>query len=310
MNSLLRMPIGIDIFGEIIEKKMDFVDKSLFVKSVLDDTAKIIIITRPRRFGKTLNLSMLQHFFAQEAYGLKTQGLFNGLKIAKDTEVMQHQGKYPVIFISLKDLKDHSFEHSLSKLKLLVAEAYAEHSYLLTSDKLQDFDKEAIHTLLRGNSDQALLENSLRNLTLYLTQHHGIKPWLLIDEYDSPIQSAFLHGYYPQMINLMRNFLSAALKTNPYLEKSVLTGILRVSKESLFSGLNNVEVHTLLSNQYSDYFGFTEQEIQTLLSRAGLEQQSTDIRDWYNGYQAGKTIIYNPWSIMNCLVERGKLSGY
>lgn len=277
---------------------------------MLDDTAKVIVITRPRRFGKTLNLSMLQHFFADQAYGLKTQGLFDHLKIALDPELMRHQGRYPVIFISLKDVKDHSFENAYGALVNLLERVYREHRYLLDSDKLSSDEKNKFTLVLEQRADPHQISSALVDLSYYLFQHHGAKVWLLIDEYDSPIQSAFLHGYYQPMISFMRNFLSAVLKTNPYLEKSVITGILRVSKESLFSGLNNVEVYTLLSNEYSQYFGFTEQEVESLLLRAGLEQKSTDIRDWYNGYQAGETVIYNPWSIIKCIKEHGELQPY
>lgn len=286
MNKPLQLPIGIDNFGKVIQKRLDFVDKSLLIQAILDDVGtEIIVITRPRRFGKTLNLSMLQHFFASEAYGLKTQDLFANLKIMNcDESYLKHQGKYPVIFISFKDVKNQSFEHAVGKLQQLFAKVYVEHAYLLTSEKLMDADKESFTQILKKQADPSLLEEALCNLTRYLAQHHGVKPWLLIDEYDSPLHSAYLHGYYDKMMSLIRNMFSAALKSNPYLEKSVITGILRISKESLFSGLNNVEVYTLLNTRYGEYFGFTEEEVKSLLHRSGLDNDSETIRNWYNGY--------------------------
>lgn len=310
MNKLLRLPIGLENFGEIVSKKLDFVDKSLLIKAVLDDVStKVIVLTRPRRFGKTLNLSMLQHFFANEAYGLKTKNLFDGLKItACGEEYLRHQGQYPVIFISLKDVRDHSFEHALGNLEELIRRIYQEHRSVLTV--LDEEEKTLYHKILAKQAALPELQNSLRNLTEYLFRYTGQKPWLLIDEYDSPIQSAFLQGYYDEMISLIRNLFSAALKTNPYLEKSVITGILRIAKESLFSGLNNVEVYTLLNTQYGEYFGFTEEEVQSLLHRSGLDHDSQAIRNWYNGYQAGNTVIYNPLSIAKCIKEQGELQPY
>lgn len=308
----MQLPIGYDNFAAIIDKKLDFVDKTLFIRDVIDDiTTTVTVITRPRRFGKTLNLSMLQYFFAAEAYGRQTKGLFDGLKITATGEpYMQHQGKYPVIFITLKDVRDHSFQHSLEKLSLLLANLYNEHAYLLQSPHLNEADQQFFTLIWKRTLDQSLLEQALHNLTQYLFKHYGVKVWLLIDEYDTPIQSAFLHGFYPEMISLIRALFGTALKTNPYLEKAVITGILRITKESLFSGLNNVKVYTLLDSKYGEYFGFTESEMTELLTQAKLEQHADAIRHWYNGYLAGSTVIYNPWSIANCLNDNGELRPY
>ena len=161
-----------------------------------------------------------------------------------------------------------------------------------------------------GQADLSILQSAIKNLTTYLYQHHGVKPWLLIDEYDTPIQSAYVHGYYEPMISLMRTMFGAALKTNPYLERAVITGILRVAKESLFSGVNNLKVYSLLQSHYGQYFGFTEEEVTNLLEKAKLIEQSAEIRDWYNGYQVGKWTVYNPWSIVNCIQEQGELAPY
>ncbi len=305
----MLLPLGHDNFRKLIDYRLDFVDKSLFIQEILDDRGtNVAVITRPRRFGKTLNLSMLHYFLAAEAYGKSTQGLFDGLKIAALGEkYMQHQGQYPVIFLTLKDVRDHSFDIAKEKLGLLLAEVYREHSYLLHSPHLEATDKQFFNTILGGTNQQSLLEKSLASLTRYLFQHYGKSPWLLIDEYDTPMHSAFLHHYYDEMISLIRGLFGAALKSNPYLEKAVITGILRISKESLFSGLNNIQVYTLLQTQYSEYFGFTETEVASLLQEAHLESRSEAIRDWYNGYQCGNTIIYNPWSMVQCIHAQGEL---
>jgi hypothetical protein len=308
----LQLPIGRDNFKKIIDERLDFVDKSLFIQEILDDrSAEAIVITRPRRFGKTLNLSMLYYFLAAEIIGELTQGLFDGLKItALGDDYMRHQGQYPVIFVTLKDVKDHSFETVLRSMAMLMADLYGEHRYLLSSAKLSDENKVFYQAILSEKADQPMLEMALKNLTAYLYQHHGIKPWLLIDEYDTPLQSAYLNNYFEPMIAFMRKLLGSALKTNPYLNKAVITGILRISKENLFSGLNNLKVYSLMQSKYGQYFGFTEEEVLDLLERSKLQSHGSEIRDWYNGYQVGKWTVYNPWSMVNCITEQGKLGPY
>jgi hypothetical protein len=308
----MRLPLGYENFKELIDHRFNFVDKSLLIKEILDDDiTKVVLITRPRRFGKTLNLSMLHHFLASEVNGQSTTGLFTGLKItAAGEEYIRHQGKYPVIFITFKEIEDHTFEHILENMQLLMARVYEEHHYLLSSPKLSETNKIFYETVLKGQANEALLKVAILNLTGYLYQHHGVKPWVLIDEYDKPIQSAYLHDYYNKMIRLMRGMLGAALKTNPYLERAVITGILRISKESLFSDLNNLKVYSLLQSRYGQYFGFTEEEVTNLLQQAGLEQKAAEIRAWYNGYQSGEYTIYNPWSIVNCINEKGRVEPY
>lgn len=306
----MRLPLGYDNFKMVIDKQFDIVDKSLFIQEVLDDNAtQVAVITRPRRFGKTLNLSMLHHFLAAQAYGQSNKGLFDHTKIAAlGDKYTQHQGRYPVIFITFKDIKDHSFEHALQKLGFLMMKCYEEHEYLLSSSRLSSAQKEFFNLILRLQADQSMLEAALERLTFYLFQHHGVKPWVLIDEYDTPIQSSYLQGYYRPLVDCFRNLFGAALKTNPYLERAVITGILRVAKESLFSGLNNLKVYTLTNSHYGQYFGFTEEEVENLLQQAGLQQQAQAIRDWYNGYKVGTYTVYNPWSIVNCIAEKGKLA--
>ncbi|MEK6731069.1 MAG: AAA family ATPase [Pseudomonadota bacterium] len=310
---MMKLPIGYDNFREILDNKLDFVDKSLFIKDVMDDaTTKVSLITRPRRFGKTLNLSMLQHFLAAEVHGQKTTGLFDHLKIGQidDGGYLKHQGRYPIIFISFKDIKDTDFVTAYNKMRELIISIYDEHNYLALSDRLSNNQRQLYQLIMTRQADRSQLQNSLQILCTCLYQHYNVKPWLLIDEYDTPIQSSYLHGYYDEMINFMRGMFGAALKTNPYLEKAVITGILRIAKESLFSGLNNLKVYSVLDERYGQYFGFTEEEMDELLQQADLTPHSAEIRKWYNGYQFGKTVVYNPWSVANCLNERGALSPY
>ena len=311
---MMRFPIGYDDFGEIVEKRLNYVDKTLFIKEILDDiNTKAIIITRPRRFGKTFNLSLLHYFLAANVYGRPTQGLFDKLNIATCTgseKYMQHQGKYPVVSISFKDIKQATFSDVLEKFNELIIRVYDQHNYLETSDKLTSAQKELYRIILHRKANQSQLEGTLQTLTECLSIHHGVKPWLLIDEYDTPIQAAYVEGYYNEMIKFMRGIFSAALKNNPYLDKAVITGILRVAKESLFSGVNNLKVYSVLGSKYSEHFGFTESEVDNILHRAHLLDKAVDIKQWYNGYQIDKVTIYNPWSIVNCIQEEGNLKPY
>ncbi len=308
--SKLRIPIGESDFRLLIQEGYYFVDKSLFIKDVVED-ARVILITRPRRFGKTLNLSMLRYYFASEVEGESTEGLFEGLKIqSAPNEIRQHQRKYPVIFLSLKAIKHAKYENAVAVLAALVADLYREHRDVLVGDVLAVDEKDQYQTILTEKASEATLEFSLKRLSAYLHRYHKVAPIILIDEYDTPIQSGYLNGYYPQIVELFRAFLGSALKDNPHCFKAVLTGILRVSKESLFSGLNNLEVYSVIHPKYGQYFGFTESEVQTLLDKAGLSEKTEGIRHWYNGYQIGQHIIYNPWSLLNCVKNEGLLKRY
>lgn len=303
----MKLQIGSDDFGKVRSKGLNFIDKTLFVKEVLDNkNIEVSVITRPRRFGKTFNLSMLHHFLASEVNQIKTAEMFNGLKIsqADDSSYMQHQGKYMVIFVSFKSVKDSTFAEALGSLQLLVRELYSIHGYLLNSNKLREDEKELIKKFLSNEVDKPLLEESLKILTEFLYKHIGKKVYLLIDEYDAPIQSGYSNNYYDEIISLMRGMFGAALKTNPYLDRAIVTGILRVAKESIFSELNNVTVYSLLQSQYSQHFGFTEEEVHELLVQAELEDKEAEIRSWYNGYVFGGTTVYNPWSIVNYINNR------
>ncbi len=307
----LRMPIGQSDFGLLIRKKNYFVDKSLFIQELLEDSADIILITRPRRFGKTLNLSMLRYYFAKEVDGQETETLFKGLNIQHASEeIRQHQGKYPVIFLTFKDLKFRTFEETYKNFCQLIAFSYREHRYLLTQSELALDEKQDYQAILEKRAAPEVINYALKTLSSHLYHYYKVPPIILIDEYDTPIQSGYLNNYYPDIVELFRNFLGAALKDNPHCFKAVLTGILRVSKESLFSGLNNLEVYSVIHPKYGQYFGFTESEVQTLLDKAGLSEKTEGIRHWYNGYQIGQHIIYNPWSLLNCVKNEGLLKRY
>ena len=304
--------VGEDNFGAVIEKKLGFIDKSLFIKELLDnEVVTVPVIIRPRRFGKTLNMSMLHHFLAAEVNGLKTEGMFDHLKIAKQGDrYMQQQGKYPVIFISLKSLKLDSYEKVYKALVRLISKTYAQHSKLLESNILQMYEKKIFEDILNENASRESLMGSLADLSEYLHRHYKVKPWILIDEYDSPIQAGYLNNYYKDIIELMRGLLGAALKGNVNIHRAVVTGILRIAKEDLFSGLNNLKVFSVLDARYSDCFGFTQEEVDLALKQSDLQYLSKDIKAWYNGYHIGDSQIYNPWSIASCIDEKVSLKPY
>lgn len=313
----MHLPIGISNYRELITTKSPttgdgflFVDKSLLIKELVDDLTKVIIFTRPRRFGKTLNLSMLQHFFAAKVEGQPTTQLFNNLAISNYPEYMQEQGKYPVILISFKEVKQPTFELCLDKIKSVIAATYREFRQELSAITIAADDKKYIDLILNENSNRITLENSLKRLLELLTNHYHIRPILLIDEYDTPIQEAYTRGYYEELVPFFRNFLSGPLKDEAFLKRAILTGILRVSKESFFSGLNNVEIYSILHERYSPYFGFTVNETNELLTKANLSTDSNQTKEWFNGYNFGGITIYNPWSIIKFIKEQGELTPY
>lgn len=290
----LKLPIGIDDFREIIEGDYLYVDKSLLVDEVWHASAKVILITRPRRFGKTINMSMLRYFFDHDAE--RGKQLFQGLAIEKRS-CFEKAGSFPVIFLTFKDLKAPDYETFLGKVRLLFAAVYERFYDLM--DCLHPFEKDRFQKVLERTCDEVELMDALAWLMHLLQRQHGRKVILLIDEYDTPIHSAYADGYFQRGIDFMRDLLGKALKGNEALEKAVVTGILRVARESIFSDLNNMRVFSLLEHPFSDKFGFTEAETGALLKWAGLEQQTETVRQWYNGYLMGNTVIYNPWSILN-----------
>lgn len=293
------MPVGIENFKELIEKKYFFVDKTRFIKDLLDDRGKVTLITRPRRFGKTLNLSMLKFFFTLEEDEANRK-LFAGLDIERaGDEYMEEQGKRPVIFFTLKGIQAADFPGMMSMLSLLLRRIYGQSEYLLESSALSESEKDFFSEVLRGKCTTEKMRFSLVSLMDYLCKHHQRPPVLLLDEYDAPILSAWENGYYDSCIGFFRGFLGEALKSNDALDFAVLTGVARISKESIFSGLNNLKISSVLSDRYSDIFGFTQGEVDGLMQECGLGDRLPELKKWYDGYHFGEQDMYNPWSVVN-----------
>lgn len=297
---MYAMPVGVDNFREMVSRDYYFVDKTNFIKELLDHKNKVTLITRPRRFGKTLAMRMLQEFFDINAAGRDT---FKGLNISRAGEkYIQHRGKYPVIFFSLKDIATGNYQDALRDLCGKISDLYAEYGFLAESPALNEREKEYFLSVYNiADHEQYGRDKwgkSLKMLTVYLWKHYGVKTILLLDEYDAPIQHAWEDGYYEDMIRFMRQFYSEVLKGNDALEFAVLTGVLRVAKESIFSGLNNLKVCSVLSEDYSDIFGFTGEEVARMAADLQLEDKLPEIREWYDGYSFGGSEIYNPWSVI------------
>ena len=297
---MYAMPVGVDNFREMVSRDYYFVDKTNFIRELLDNKAMVTLITRPRRFGKTLAMRMLQEFFDINAAGRDT---FKGLNISRAGEkYIQHRGKYPVIFFSLKDIATGNYQDALRDLCGKISDLYAEYGFLAESPALNEREKEYFLSVYNiADHEQYGRDKwgkSLKMLTVYLWKHYGVKTILLLDEYDAPIQHAWEDGYYEDMIRFMRQFYSEVLKGNDALEFSVLTGVLRVAKESIFSGLNNLKVCSVLSEDYSDIFGFTGQEVARMAADLQMEDKLPEIRAWYDGYSFGGSEIYNPWSVI------------
>ena len=297
---MYAMPVGVDNFREMVSRDYYFVDKTNFIRELLDNKNKVTLITRPRRFGKTLAMRMLQEFFDINAAGRDT---FKGLNISRAGEkYIQHRGKYPVIFFSLKDIATGNYQDALRDLCGKISDLYAEYGFLAESPALNEREKEYFLSVYNiADHEQYGRDKwgkSLKMLTVYLWKHYGVKTILLLDEYDAPIQHAWEDGYYEDMIRFMRQFYSEVLKGNDALEFAVLTGVLRVAKESIFSGLNNLKVCSVLSEDYSDVFGFTGQEVAKMAADLQMEDKLPEIRAWYDGYSFGGSEIYNPWSVI------------
>ena len=287
---------GTENFKEFIDHDYYYVDKSDFIESALSD--KVVLFTRPRRFGKTLNMSMLQYFLSikekDNAY------LFNGLNITKNQEIMKYQNKYPVIFMTFKDMKNNTFNRQLSVFSILIRDLIDTNQELLSSCQISEFNKEILKEYYQGVEDEIKLQNALKFICTCMKQHYDQKVIILIDEYDVPLQSAYLHNYYDEMTNFMGGVLSSVLKTNDSLEKGILTGCLKTAKESIFTGLNNFTVYSIFNKgKTSRHFGFTQSEIDELLRYYHLEEYQDKIKEWYDGYLFGNVNIYNPWSTLN-----------
>jgi hypothetical protein len=300
MTMKRRLPIGVSDFKEIIEEDLYFVDKSLIIKDLIDDGSKVILLARPRRFGKTLNMSMIKNFFEKTDDNTQEDKicLFKDLNVWKHEYVREYFGKYPVIYITFKDIKNLTWKDCYLKIVQLIIREYNKNIKLLEENSLNPVDKKYFNRILNGEATMAEYEESLKYLTEFMVKAYKSKVILLIDEYDVPIQGGYLNGYYDEVINFMRNFLSGGLKDNENLQKAVLTGILRIAKESIFSGLNNLNVCTILNNKYSRYFGFEEKEVEKMLAYYGIETKMEEVKRWYNGYIFGNDVIYNPWSII------------
>jgi hypothetical protein len=293
---LKKVPIGISDFKKIIENNYYYIDKSLLVKDIFDIGSETILIPRPRRFGKTLNISMLKYYFEKSEKDYSY--LFKELLIWKEEEYQKHQGRYPVIFLTFKDVNSSNFELCYEHLKEVIAHEYKRHDYLLKSDSIDEIEKNIYINIMSYTATQSNYENSIKNLSQYLSKYHNENVIILIDEYDTPVQQGFLRGYYNDIIDFMRNLLSGALKDNDNLERGILTGILRVAKESIFTGLNNFEVYSILKHEFSSYFGLLEKEVEDMLKYYEIAFTAEDIKSWYNGYIFGESVIYNPWSML------------
>ncbi len=288
------LPIGISDFRKLRENDYHYVDKSLFVRDVTRSSAEVLLISRPRRFGKTLNLSMLRYFY--EKSGEDRKPLFDGLAIRDDEVFNAHHGKYPVIWMTFKDLKDRSWESMLRGIGNLVRDEFIRHEAIFDSKAVPDVGKRYCERILKDEAVFRDYEDALRYLSHYLCLCHNKQVVILIDEYDTPLHAGYEGGFYEEMISFMRNFLSGGLKDNGHLFRGVVTGVFRVAKESVFSGLNNLGVHTILSAKFSEAFGFTEPEVRRLLSDRGMGDCYENASYWYNGYRFGNKVIWNPWS--------------
>ena len=298
------VPVGIEDFERIINEDYYYVDKTLLIEELLINRAPVTLFTRPRRFGKTLNMSMLKYFFDVKNKE-ENKKLFENLKIY-NSEYMSEQGKYPVIFISLKDLKGDTWEECLKRLKLFIFDLYAEFEYI--REKMNEWDKRKFEKVLYEKEDADYIM-SLKFLADSLYKYYGEKAIILIDEYDAPIINAFDKGYYNEAVNFFQTFYSSALKTNNSLKYGVLTGITRIIKEGIFSGLNNLKVDTILNKKYSEYFGLLESEVIEMLDYFGMKYKIEEVKEWYNGYLFGESEVYNPWSIVN-YIDNGEIKAY
>ena len=304
MRDKKPLPIGIDDFKTIIEEDYYYADKTEMIEKLLDDGAGVTLFTRPRRFGKTLNMSMLNYFFNLKNRE-ENRKLFENLYISK-SKYMNQQGEYPVIYLSFKDIKALNWEKCYFMTRRLITYLYNEFEFLrekLNKKDLSDFDKVWL------DEKDADWENSLKNLLRYLYEYYNKKVVVLIDEYDTPIVSGYNNGYKKEVLDLYRSLYSTVLKSNTHLQFSIMTGILRIAKEGIFSGLNNLKVNNIFSEKYSEYYGMTENEVLEGLKYYNLEYEINDVKDWYDGYQFGNTEVYNPWSIINFL-DNKKLKPY
>ncbi len=292
-----RLAIGLSDFKHLIEEDFYYFDKTKFIEEVIKDGSQVKLFARPRRFGKTLNMSMLKYFFDIKN-GEENKKIFKDLYIEK-TEAFKEQGQYPVIFLSLKDLKALTWEQMEEKINVTLSDLFSEYEYLLNELVETDFDK--FKKIISEKANLSNLERALKFLTKILYKKYNKKIVILIDEYDSPLVSAYINGYYEKAKDFFKTFYSTVLKDNSYLQMGVLTGIIRVIKAGIFSDLNNLRTYTILSDVYTDSYGLTEEEVEKSLKDYGIEQEISNVKDWYDGYRFGNSEVYNPWSILNFL---------
>ena len=294
---LRSLPIG---FSDYIRTQSEYyyVDKTLLIKEILDRKPLVSVFTRPRRFGKTLNMDMLRVFF--EISDEDTSVFFSDKEIWKcGSEYQEHQGKYPVIFLTLKDVKFDSWSETIDKIRDLLQTEYGRHQELLKSERIAKYEKEYFKRIIEGTATEVDLSSALEKLSRMLTEHYDKAPIIIIDEYDTPIQEGYSKDFYDEIIGFMRNFFSGAFKDNKYISYGFLTGILRIAQESIFSGLNNLTVNSVMDEAYDQYFGFTGMEVHKMLEYYGALEKEEELKEWYDGYLFGNEEIYNPWSVIN-----------
>jgi hypothetical protein len=308
----LRLPIGISDFRDLREQDAEYIDKSQLIIDLLDQATKVLLLPRPRRFGKTLNLSMLRYFFEKSPQNEDLSHLFADLAVWRAGDVYRrHFQRYPVIFLTFRDIKDSSFQECWAKLTLKIQALFGEHkATLLDGGVLETWEARNFQAILDGTAEPALYGNALGDLTKYLHRATGERVIVLMDEYDQPMHAGYVHGYSAEIIEFCRAFMTIAFKDNPHLARGVITGILRIARESIFSGLNNLGVFTLLETQFATAFGFTEPEVQGLLVQAGREDALDEVQRWYNGYRFAGHVIYNPWSVLNFLQRQREAQPY
>lgn len=292
-----KLPIGIEDFEKLRKNGFYYVDKTALIRDLLHNPAEVTLFTRPRRFGKSLNMSMMKHFFGLDG----NKEIFNGLEIMEEPELCEeYMGKFPVISLSLKDIDAESYETAFAMAVRLVNKEAGNHHYLLDSEMLTGNEKQAFSELLEGKMEKSVFCGSLELMSRLLAKHHGQKAVILIDEYDVPLAAAHAQGYYDEMVGLIRNLFHQALKTNSSLQFAVLTGCMRISKESVFTGLNNLSVLTIADVDFDESFGFTDQEVRELLAYYGLTEQYGAVKEWYDGYRFGNADVYCPWDVICC----------
>lgn len=295
-----KLPIGIENFEKLRSEDFYYIDKTGLIRELLQDWGEVNLFTRPRRFGKSLNMSMLEHFFSMSG----DKSFFDGLEISKETALCQdYMGKYPVVSVSLKGIDARTYETAFQMAVQMIMDTAAASYFLLASEKLNEYDKAEYRKLLDDHMNEAVLGNSLRQLSGMLEKHYGTKVILLIDEYDVPLAKAFANGYYDQMISLIRSLLGQALKTNSSLKFAVLTGCLRISKESIFTGLNNLRVLSAADTEFGEYFGFTDQEVRKMLEYYECSENFDAVKMWYDGYRFGNAEVYCPWDVICYLAK-------